>query len=126
MEIIMYVLIIISLYALKSLLKNPTRFIKFPKIKRSSTSKNIKFKYEDIELGKFKLGKLHLKNMLKGNFIYPSDCFLAKDKYRANFLLGLENYLLYKFPNAKNNEINLKIIEIDMDYWMNYTKLELT
>lgn len=124
MSFIGYICLIMFVYYVNSLLKSPAKLIKifFPK---KSSKKDSKYKYNNPELGRFKLSKLTIKNMLKSKFIYSSDPYLPYIKYKENFMLGLENYLLYKFPTANINEINRKLKQLSEDnlnYWLDDTK----
>ena len=123
MSFIGYIFLIMFVYYVNSLLKSPAKLIKifFPK----KSAKNNKFRYKNPELGRFKLSKITIKSMLKGKFIYASDPYLPYKKYKDNFMLGLENYLLYKFPTADINEINRKLKQLseeNLNYWLDDAK----
>ena len=121
-----YVITVIVLYYVCSILKSPAKLLRVVKPKRKSIKKkSTKYQFEDEELGKFKLNKLTVKAMLDKKFIYPSDPYQSEEKYKKAFLLGLENYLLYRYPTAKLVEINVKIQQIvkgNYVYWMNLLK----
>ena len=124
-----FVLIVITLYLVNSLIRNPKKLIAMFKRKKAKASTRVvkppKYVYRDIALGRFKIGKLVIQSMLKGSFMYASDACLLHDQYKANFILGLENYMLYRFPNADINEVNKRLNEItndNLNYWLQETK----
>ena len=120
-----YIVIAILLYIANSFLKNPKRLLNLIFKNKRLSKKKMKYAYKNLELGRFKLSKIVIKNMLKSNFIYPSDPYLSYEKYRKNFTLGLENYMLYKFPTADLKEINMKLNQIinnNLDYWLTHTQ----
>ena len=127
-----FIIILISMYLLNnlvkslgSLLKSPLKFIRLSKKPRTKNKEIKKQTYTDISLGRFKLSKTALQDMLRNKFISNFDPYLPRDKYKQAFLQGLNNYLLYKFPLADYEETGRKIKEIEsknLEYWLDFTK----
>ena len=143
-----FIFSIIVLYLLNKIFKNPYRvFLKLFKIfkpKKSINKKPVqkkvveekiikppkpvkekKYVYKDIGLGRFKLSKLNLTQMIKDRFIYPSDMLLPEEKYRKSFICGVENFILWKFPHASEYEVSKRVgelVENNLEYWLKESK----